>query len=142
MRITEAEYEQLMKNRPVRPSQPKGISTPAPDQKKPVQVKSGKQTKTEMEYGRMLSMEFPGCQIIPWGATLRMSNGHRYTPDFLVNGAGWMLLVEVKQRGKNGFRQNSYQRAKLAFDQCRTEFCNFTWRWSEKHNGIWTEHKY
>lgn len=101
-----------------------------------------KQTKCEMEYGRMLALEFPDAEVKPWGVTLRMSNGHKYTPDFLVSGSGWMLLVEVKQRGKNGFRQNSYQRAKVAFDQCRVEFHNFTWRWAEKHCGTWTEHKF
>jgi hypothetical protein len=110
---------------------------------KGVTVKSGaKQTKAEIEYGRMLAFEFPEAEIIPWGVTLRMMNGHKYTPDYLVNGTGWMLLVEVKQRGKNGFRQHSYQRAKVAFDQCRVEFPNFTWRWSEKQNGTWNEHKY
>lgn len=103
---------------------------------------SVKQTKCETEYGRMLALEFPGAAIISWGVTLRMQNGHKYTPDYLVNGDGWILLVEVKQRGKNGFRQHSYQRAKVAFDQCRVEFPNFRYRWSEKHNGVWSEHKF
>lgn len=85
----------------------------------------------------MLSMEFPGCPVIPWGVTLRMSNGHKYTPDLLVMLPDRYLLVEVKQRGKNGFRQNSYQRAKLAYDQCRTEFLLFDYRWAEKQGGVW-----
>ena len=100
--------------------------------------RSMKQTKCEMEYGRMLAMEFPGASIIPWGITLRMANGHKYTPDYLVMLTDKYLLVEVKQRGKNGFRQNSYQRAKLAYDQCREEFKLFSYRWAEKHNGSWS----
>ncbi|MFZ3168102.1 MAG: hypothetical protein WA130_10850, partial [Candidatus Methanoperedens sp.] len=96
-----------------------------------------KQTKCEMEYGRMLAMEFLGAKITPWGITLRMSNGHKYTPDFVVFYGDLILLVEVKQRGKNGFRQNSYQRAKLAYDQCQVEFPMFQYRWAEKQHGAW-----
>lgn len=150
MRMSESEYEQLIKNRTiVKKTGVQSIETSQSIPSQPeikqiaLQGKCGaKQTKAEIEYGRMLKMEFPEADIIPWGVTLRMQNGHKYTPDYLVNGDGWMLLVEVKQRGKNGFRQQSYQRAKVAFDQCRVEFCNFTWRWSEKQSGIWTEHKY
>jgi hypothetical protein len=104
-------------------------------------VKVAKQTKCEMEYGRMLAMEFPGAKIKPWGVTLWMENSHKYTPDFLVVTPFFMLLIEVKQRGNNGFRQQSYQRAKVAYDQCRVEFDSFQYRWVEKHNGVWNEHK-
>lgn len=137
MRLTEEEYMALLNRKmtPVVYSLDMPVKSPKMPQK-------AKQTKTEIEYGRMLHLEFPGADIKPWGATLRMANGHKYTPDYLVSGQGWMLLVEVKQRGKNGFRQNSYQRAKVAFDQCRVEFPNFTYRWSEKHNGVWNEHKF
>jgi hypothetical protein len=101
-----------------------------------------KQTKCEMEYGRMLDMEFPNAKIRPWGITLRMENSHKYTPDFAVFMPDFILLVEVKQRGKTGFRQHSYQRAKVAFDQCRVEFPNFKYRWCEKQNGVWHENKF
>jgi hypothetical protein len=96
-----------------------------------------KQTKAEREYSRVLEMEYPGATILPWGITFRMSNGHKYTPDFIVMHDGWLMVVEVKQRGKNGFRQHSYQRAKLAYDQCKVEFPLFKYRWAEKHNGKW-----
>jgi len=141
VRLTEKEYEQLMAQRIVTQRHPqlRPIASPAHVQENPVQAKSGKQTKTEMEYGRMLSMEFPGCPVVPWGLILRMANGHKYTPDYLVMLPDKYLLVEVKQRGKNGFRQNSYQRAKLAFDQCREEFKLFQFRWAEKHNREWME---
>lgn len=102
------------------------------------QAKKGKQTKTEIEAGNMLKMEFQGCNVVPWGFRITMLNGHAYTPDYLVWPVGGRYMaVEVKQRGKNGFRQNSYQRAKLAFDQCKTEHPLIIWRWMEKHCGQW-----
>ena len=102
-----------------------------------------KQTKCEMEYGRMLAMEFPGCTVEPFSIILCLANGHKYTPDLVVKDkTGIRLIAEVKQRGKNGFRQNSYQRAKVMFDQCRVEYPFWTWRWSEKHMGIWDEKNY
>lgn len=104
----------------------------------PGPVKQQKQTKAEMEYGRFLALEFPRAKIIPWGVTLRMANGHKYTPDYFVQDDNMMMLVEVKQRGKNGFRQHSYQRAKLAYDQCKVEYPLFCYRWAEKHNGKWS----
>ncbi len=103
----------------------------------------GKQTKTEIEYGTRLSFEFQNCKIVPFGLTLRMANNHKYTPDFCVYPVdGKILLVEVKARGKDGFRQPSYQRAKLAFDQCRVEYSLFMYRWAEKCRGEWTVKDY
>ena len=94
--------------------------------------------KTESEYRRLLELEFKGCEIVYEGLTFLMLNGHRYTPDWIVKTpAGWMLCVEVKARGKNGFRLPSYQRAKLAFDQARIEWNHFKWRFAEKHSGTW-----
>lgn len=102
--------------------------------------KRGKPNKTETEYGRMLAMEFPMLtdkDIVFEGLTLRMSNGHAYTPDWVLKmPGGWILCVEVKSRGANGYRQPSYQRAKLAFDQCKVEY-PFRFRWAEKVKGVW-----
>ena len=122
----------------------KGVNLPVEAQTLSEKGKTkGKQTKTEIEAGNMLKMEFPDSNIIPWGLTLRMGNNHKYTPDYLVQPVnGKMLLVEVKQRGKNGFRQYSYQRAKLAFNQCKVEYNLFKYRWMEKHNGEWEIHDY
>jgi hypothetical protein len=153
MRMTEEEYAVLIHrqaiasySKPISQTSPQASKrgqantvTATADKKQP---QAAKQTKAEMEYGRMLALEYPGAIIIPWGVTLRMQNSHKYTPDFLIQRGGWMMLVEVKQRGKNGFRQNSYQRAKVAFDQCRVEFPAFTYRWAEKQSGTWNEHKY
>jgi hypothetical protein len=94
--------------------------------------------KTELEASRMLACEFPGCEIVFEGLSFSMLNGHRYKPDWIVKmPGGWMLCVEVKARGKNGFRQTSYGRAKLAYDQCQKEWRIFRWRWMEKDSGVW-----
>ena len=64
------------------------------------------------------------------GVTLRMGNGHRYTPDFLVTRHdGRMECHEVK----GSYRLHSYGRARLAFDQERVEFGGLIWVWA-----VWT----
>lgn len=93
--------------------------------------------KTEAEYGKLLGLEFPGALIVFEGLSFRMSNGHRYTPDWVVCQEDLLLCVEVKARGKNGFRHPSYQRARLAFDQCRHDYPAIQWRWAEKFRGAW-----
>lgn len=101
-----------------------------------------KQTKIETEYGRMLTLEFPDCTVEPFAITFRLQNGHKYTPDYVVkNKTGIKLIVEVKARGKgkNGFRQPSYQRSKVMFDQTRVEYPFWEYRFAEKHNGVWNE---
>ena len=145
IRLTEQEYEKLMAGRQIKPQKRlntqsnTNIATMETEAVKTPDIKpkgKQKQTKAEMEYGHRLSLEFPGVPVIPWGLTIRMQNGHVYTPDFIVL-LPKILIVEVKQRGKNGFRQLSYQRAKLAYDQCKVEFTQFDYRWAEKHCGIW-----
>jgi hypothetical protein len=97
-----------------------------------------KQTKTETEYGTRLSFEFPGCKIRFEALTLHLDNGHAYTADWVVFlPDGKFLLVEVKARGKDGYQQPSYQRAKVMFDQSRLEFPMWSFRWAEKQSGEW-----
>ncbi len=104
----------------------------------PKNDKRGKPNKTESEYASRLAFEFPGCAIRFEALTLILDNGHRYTPDWVVRQLnGQILLVEVKAKGKNGFRHPSYQRAKLAFDQSRLDYPLFQWRWAEKQEGKW-----
>jgi len=107
---------------------PKGRSEP----------KRGKPNKTESEYAKMLALEFPGCAVRFEALGLKLDNGHVYTPDWVVKQlTGQILCVEVKARGKNGFRHPSYQRAKLAYDQARLDFSMFQFRWAEKQAGVW-----
>jgi hypothetical protein len=66
--------------------------------------------------------------------TFRMSNQHRYTPDFVVFEAGRPIEChEVK----GGYALHSQQRARLAFDQCSKEFPGLRWIWAAKHKDGW-----
>lgn len=101
--------------------------------------KESRANKTELEYSRLLALEYPGHSITFNSLRLKCDNGHAYTPDWVVNlSDGLILLVEVKARGKNGFRHPSYQRAKVMYDQCRVEWPMFRYRWAEKQSGVWT----
>ena len=59
--------------------------------------------------------------------SLRMSNGHRYTPDWVVIRNGRIECHEVK----GSYRMHSHQRARLAFDQAAVEFPCFVFVWAE-----------
>jgi hypothetical protein len=145
LRLSEKEYEDLIARgragAPVHVATNKGsltVQKPKPHERGTRHGKKPGPNKSEAEYGRMLALEFPGCRVTFEGITLKMDNGHRYTPDWVVQThGGWMLLVECKSRGKNGYRLPSYQRAKLAYDQCKEEFNCFRYRWSEKQEGKW-----
>jgi hypothetical protein len=66
--------------------------------------------------------------------TLRMANGHRYTPDWVVaTTAGRIECHEVK----GGYALPSHQRARLAFDQARIEFPWIVWVWAKKTENGW-----
>lgn len=70
------------------------------------------------------------------GLTLRMANGHRYTPDWVVITTGGRIEChEVK----GGYALHSHQRARLAFDQARVEFPWIFWVWSVKTKHGWTK---
>ena len=129
MRMTEEEYADFERKRKKEDK--------ATEIQKPVVVKKTTPNKTELEYKRILQFEFPKYQIIFQGLRIMLNNGHRYTPDWIVQIENGILCVEVKARGKNGFRQPSYQAAKLFFDQCRLDWHMFSYRWAEKHMGVW-----
>jgi hypothetical protein len=145
MRLSEREYEELLANRTA--SQHLQVITgcklsPVPAVKPHERgTRHGKRpgpNKTEAEYGRMLGLEYPGARVRYEGVTLHLDNGHAYTPDWcVILLTGEMLMVEVKARGKNGYRQPSYQRAKVMFDQSRIEYPHWQWRWAEKQEGRW-----
>lgn len=68
------------------------------------------------------------------GLTLRMANGHRYTPDWMVVTAGGRIEChEVK----GGHALHSQQRARLAFDQARVEFPWLAWTWATRTKDGW-----
>lgn len=109
----------------------------------PKRNKSRQPNKTETEYAFRLGLEFPGCKVKFEAITLHLENGHAYTADWVVvTPEGISLLVEVKARGKNGFRHPSYQRARVMFDQSRVEYPFWSFRWAEKSGGTWDEKEY
>lgn len=109
---------------------PTEVPTPSREKSPPQR----KQTKTEAEYGRLLALEFPGCEVRPFALVLYLRSGHRYTPDYVVwLPDGGLLLVEVKH---GGYRHPSYGRSRLAFDCARLEF-PFQFRWVEKTAAGW-----
>lgn len=122
------------------------IVAPEPDPAlKRESVRRRQPNKTETEYMTMLSYEFPKSKIVFEAWTFHMSNGHAYTPDiFVFHEDGTILIVEVKARGKgkNGFRQASYGRARLAFDQSLVEYSCFNYRWAERHDKQWNISNY
>ena len=132
MRMSESEYEALMRHRNVI------ASYQAPEKPDKPKTTGGGPNKTELEYRNRLTSEFPNARIVFEGISLKMSNGHRYTPDWFIITETEMICVEVKGRGNNGFRHPSYQRARLAFDQCKIEYPLLKFRWAEKSKGVWS----
>jgi hypothetical protein len=62
--------------------------------------------------------------------TFHMSNGKRYTPDWVVFEDGRPVAChEVK----GSYRLHSHGRAQLAFNQCRIEFPGLEWIWHEEN---------
>jgi hypothetical protein len=138
MTYTESDLDTMLRNPAVRVHglKPQRNSVVGAEIKAPP---ARKMTKAEREAGHMLTLEFPGCAVKFHGLAIYLACGHRYTMDWCVHlPDGQILCVEVKQRGKNGFRQQSYRSARIAFDQARIERSMFQWRWMEKHQGIWS----
>ena len=88
-------------------------------------------TKTELDYARIY---LAGLNARYEAITLRLDNGHRYTPDWVYWQDGQLCCVEVK----GSYRLGSYQRARLAFDQARLDFPDINFTWAErKTDGGW-----
>lgn len=91
--------------------------------------------KTEAAYRAEVIGRRPDVAAVHYeGLTLRMANGHRYTPDWVVvTTAGRIECHEVK----GGYALHSHQRARLAFDQARVEFPWIVWVWAVKTKTGW-----
>lgn len=68
--------------------------------------------------------------------TFRMTNGHKYTPD-------WVVFMDGKptqcHECKGSYALHSQQRARLAFDQCAKEFPGLQWFWAKKTPNGWEQ---
>jgi len=86
--------------------------------------------KTEAHYRRAyIDTRYDVKSVHYEGLTLRMANGHKYTPDYVVvTNDGVIELHEVK----GSYKLGSYGRAKLAFDQAKVEFPCFKFVWWTK----------
>ncbi len=98
----------------------------------------GEMTKTEARYMREVLQPqaaagaISGIVFQPF--TLRLANGHRYTPDFGFMAGRRAHFTEVK----GSYRLHSHQRARLAFDQAAVEWPCFIWIWAELGtDGVW-----
>ena len=92
-------------------------------------------TKTEAAYRLEILDRNPAVRVVGFEAiTVRLANGHRYTPDWCFVAGDRLHLVEVK----GSYRLGSYQRARLAFDQARIEHPWAVWIWAERtKEGGW-----
>ena len=105
MRLTEAEYADLMRKRsqaresapPRAERMPAGRQVATSDEKRATGPKF--KSKAEARYAQMLEAQRRSGQIDSWryeAITLTLADGCRYTPDFLVIEGGQMSLIEVK----------------------------------------------
>ena len=85
-------------------------------------------SKTEEQYERELIAVHGRDNVRYEGITLKLINGHKYTPDFVILGGARITLIEVK----GGYKLPSYQRARMAFDQARIDWPMFSFVWVEK----------
>ena len=99
-------------------------------------VPKSQPNKTETEYGNRLALEFRGAVIKFEGLTLKLDNGMKYTPDWVVRETltGQIILVEVKNAA---YKHASYGRSKMAFAQCQIDWPMFGYRWAEKTKDGW-----
>jgi hypothetical protein len=109
---------------------------PDADDVREIRGKHGKPNKTETAYLNRLKCEFPGATIRFEAITLRLNNGCRYTPDFVVDAGGSLLLIEVKNAA---YKHASYGRSKMAYAQAQIDFPMFRYRWAEKGKDGWDE---
>jgi len=92
-----------------------------------------KKSKTEEDYERTI---LQGKRFKYEGITLKMANGHRYTPDFYLPSEVPGVAGELHEV-KGSYRLHSHGRAKLAFDQARVEFPEFKFVWATKTKTGW-----
>jgi hypothetical protein len=87
--------------------------------------------KTEARYAAEM---LRGLDVRYEAVTVRLANGHRYTPDWVVfEGGRPVACHEVK----GAYRFGSHQRARLAFDQAAAEWPGVRWVWATWTGDEW-----
>ena len=92
--------------------------------------------KTEARYAAEM---LRGLDARYEAVTFRLSNGHRYTPDWVVFDSAGRLLSCHEVKGS--YRFHSHGRARLAFDQAALEFPGITWVWATLTSRGWEQRK-
>ena len=92
--------------------------------------------KTEARYAAEM---LRGLDARYEAVTFRLSNGHRYTPDWVVFDSAGRLLSCHEVKGS--YRFHSHGRARLAFDQAALEFSGITWVWATLTSHGWDRRK-
>ena len=92
--------------------------------------------KTEARYAAEM---LRGLDARYEAVTFRLSNGHRYTPDWVVFDSAGRLLSCHEVKGS--YRFHSHGRARLAFDQAAVEFSGITWFWATRTGQGWEQRK-
>ena len=92
--------------------------------------------KTEARYAAEM---LRGLDARYEAVTFRLSNGHRYTPDWVVFDSAGRLLSCHEVKGS--YRFHSHGRARLAFDQAALEFPGITWVWATLTRQGWEQRK-
>ena len=102
---------------------------------RPARAAGRSPNKTEASYrAEVIAWRTDVAAVHYEGLTVRMANGHRYTPDWVVvTASGRLECHEVK----GGYALHSHQRARLAFDQARIEFPWIVWVWAVKTKNGW-----
>lgn len=109
----------------------------APVSQPPPRTRNVRQpNKTEARYAAEM---LRGLDARYEAVTFRLSNGHRYTPDWVVFDSAGRLLSCHEVKGS--YRFHSHGRARLAFDQAAVEFPGITWFWATLTSQGWERRK-
>jgi hypothetical protein len=91
--------------------------------------KSKGPNKTEQEYNNVYLLNKGRFQ----GLSFNLSNGHRYTPDWVMIRDNVVWCYETK----GGYKHPSHNRSRCMFDLAKAEYPMMQFRWCEKKNGKW-----
>jgi hypothetical protein len=113
-------------------------STVTNHEKPPIRLpKENSPNKTEGRYGDVLAIEFKekdGYSLQYECLSLKLKDGTRYTPDWIVwKGSEIVLAVECK----GSFKLGSNGRSVAAFKRAISDFSNIKFRWAQDTSNGW-----